>query len=71
MFLATHLLTFLHFSQSDGTQITPDSVPSLQIHVQSMEYIPRADESSFPALGNATDWPVRAAVVSPGHRRRR
>ncbi len=30
-----------------------------------MEYIPRADESSFPALGNATDWPIRVAVVAP------
>ncbi|KAK3901105.1 hypothetical protein C8A05DRAFT_16668 [Staphylotrichum tortipilum] len=62
LFLEKHMTTEIR--RSDGTQISPASVPSLQIHVQSMEYMPRADDSSFPSLGNATDWPVRGAAVA-------
>ncbi len=34
------------------------TVPSLQLQVQSIEYRPRANDSSFPVFGNARRWPV-------------
>ncbi|EAQ85078.1 hypothetical protein CHGG_09092 [Chaetomium globosum CBS 148.51] len=43
---------------SDGRQVPVTRVPSLHIQITSMEYIPRANDSSFPVFGNAQRWPA-------------
>lgn len=45
-------------SQNDGTHVSVNTVPSLQLQVQSTEYTPRPNDSSFPIFGNAKRWPV-------------
>ncbi|KAH6640594.1 hypothetical protein F5144DRAFT_482480 [Chaetomium tenue] len=44
--------------RSDGRQVPVTTAPSLHIQITSMEYIPRANDSSFPVFGNAQRWPV-------------
>ncbi len=46
------------YAQRDGTTTSAKDVPSLQVHVQDVEYVPRTGSTDFPHYGKATKWPV-------------
>ncbi|KAK4042387.1 hypothetical protein C8A01DRAFT_44636 [Parachaetomium inaequale] len=56
LFLQQELTTEIR--TSDGVEVPATMVPSLQLQVQNVEYIPRVNDSSFPVFGKAKRWPV-------------
>lgn len=48
-------------SQRDGTLVPLAAIPSLQVHVQAVDYMPSQSQSEFPSFGKAARWPVHVA----------